>query len=219
MTISVIIPALDEASQIGAAVGSARGAGVEVLVVDGGSADRTDAAAREAGACVIQCPPGRAVQMNHGVAHSRGDVLLFLHADTTLPPGYAAMVERTLAPPGVVAGAFALRFDRDSRALRLVAWGANLRSRWRQLPYGDQALFMRRETFERVDGYRPLPVMEDYDMVRRLRRLGRVALAPAAVCTSSRGCETRSPWSAVARHQLMIGAYHLGLDPRRFAPG
>lgn len=216
--LSVIVPALNEEDCLSGTLARAgSGAAGEVLVVDGGSADATVAIARDAGARCLRSPAGRAVQMNAGAAAARGDILLFLHADTVLPADYRRQVESTLQAPGVVGGAFRLAFDDPRLSLRLVAAGANLRSKLAQLPYGDQAIFVRRETFEDLGGFRDLPVMEDYDFVRRLRLRGRIALAPAYVRTSARRWLKHGIWRTTLNHQRMLLGWRLGVSPERLA--
>lgn len=216
--VSVIVPARNEAGGISATLDRVvNNAGSEVLVVDGGSEDNTVDIARKAGARCLRSAPGRAAQMNAGAVEARGDILLFLHADTLLPPDYRDHVESALAGEGVIAGAFRLAFDDPRLSLRLIASGANLRSRYRQLPYGDQALFLRRETFECLGGFRELPVMEDYDFVRRLRRRGRVALTPAHVKTSARRWLAHGIWRTTLTHQCMVLGWRLGVSPERLA--
>ncbi len=180
--LSVIIPTLNEASHLPMTLASAcHESDVEVLVVDGESTDETvEVAHKWAGVQIIRSKRGRAKQMNTGAKAARGEVLLFLHGDTRLPVDYPRAVESILNQPKVVAGAFRLSFDPDSPALRLIAFGANVRSRMRRLPYGDQAIFIRKDSFERLGGFRPLPVMEDYEMIRRLRQIGRIAVAESS---------------------------------------
>ena len=216
--LSVIVPTLDEERCLAhtlAEIGNS--SGEEILVVDGGSADATVSLAREAGARCLQSPAGRAAQMNAGAAAARGEILLFLHADTLLPSDYRHHVEAVLRRPGVVAGAFRLAFDDPRRSLRLIAAGANVRSKILQQPYGDQALFLRRETFETLGGFRELPVMEDYDFVRRLRARGRIAIAPAHVTTSSRRWLRHGVWRTTLTHQRMLLGRHLGVSFERLA--
>jgi rSAM/selenodomain-associated transferase 2 len=153
--------------------------------------------------------------MNAGAATARGEVILFLHADTRLPFDYLQQIESLLALPNVVAGAFRLAFDDSRFSLRAIETAANWRSVYRQLPYGDQALFLARQRFEELGGFRDLPVMEDYDFVYRLRRRGRIAIATSPVITSARRWLTHGIWRTTLRHQRMILAWHLGLSPHR----
>ncbi|KAA8496212.1 Poly-beta-1,6-N-acetyl-D-glucosamine synthase [Porphyridium purpureum] len=196
MKTCVIIPALNEEQNVARAVHSARaasGTDVRVIVVDGGSSDKTRRAARRAGAhAVLSCTErGRGVQMNFG-ANSRhakdAQALVFLHADAVLPANYTASVKRLLfeeSPPAVL-GAFRLRIAGALRGVRLVAWGANIRSRLLGLPYGDQALFLRRETFDAVGGYPKLPLLEDVRLVQACQKLGAIRIAPQDVAVSDR---------------------------------
>jgi rSAM/selenodomain-associated transferase 2 len=216
--LTIIIPARDEADRLGAVLTRlASTPELQVVVVDGQSVDRTSEIARDAGAVVIPSPPGRGRQMNAGAEVADGEVLLFLHADTLLPDDFTEHVHMVLARPGVVAGAFELRIDAPHRSLRVVERLVRWRSRRRQMPYGDQAIFMRAETFREVGGFPPLPVMEDYEMMRRLRRLGRIGMAPAAVLTSARRWLACGIWRTTLQNQLCVVAYHLGVPPERIA--
>jgi len=206
--LSVIIPTLNEASSIAGAIRSARQCpGVQIIVADGGSADATLQLARDHGAKIVQGQPGRGRQLAAGAEQATGDVLLFLHADTRLPFGYAGEIRRTLSKPNAVAGAFSMAFDQVSTPLRLVEWGADLRSSWRQLPYGDQAIFLRRSTYQHLGGFRPLDAMEDFDLVWRLRRLGTVHVSRLPAVTSARKYTTHGPWRTVLLHQWMIWSW------------
>ena len=218
MNVSVIIPTLDEHAVIGTAIGRAHGGGAsEVIVVDGGSVDGTADTAARHGARVVETEPGRGRQMNAGAAVATGDVLLFLHADTILPSAYAGYVARVLARPGVVAGAFELRIDASHRALRLVEASANRRSRWFGMPYGDQAIFLSAATFRQIGGYREADAMEDFAMIRRLRRLGRVSIAPAHVTTSARRWLAGGVWRTTLLNQVCVAAWIAGVSGSRIA--
>ena len=223
----MVIPALEEAERIGDAIASARratvGAGgsgrldLEVVVVDGGSRDDTAARAQAAGARVELSPPGRARQLEVGWRATRGDVVLFLHADTRLPAGWDAAVRRALADPRVAGGAFALRFDRRGPALRIIEWGARLRVALTGLAYGDQALFTRRAVLEVIGGIAPVPICEDLDLVRALRRRGRLARLTLAVTTSARGYQRRGVARTWWRNAVTLLAWRLGADRGRLA--
>ena len=218
MNVSVIIPTLDEHAAIGIVIDRARGGGAsEVIVVDGGSVDGTAHAAEKHGARVIESPPGRGLQMNAGAAVATGDVLLFLHGDTALPAAYAGHVARVLARPGVVAGAFELRIDAPHRALRLIEASVNRRSRWFGMPYGDQAIFLPTTTFRQIGGYLEAEAMEDFAMIRRLRRLGRVSIAPAHVTTSARRWLACGVWRTTLLNQVCVAAWIAGVSGRRIA--
>ena len=162
---------------------------------------------------MLQTPPGRGMQMNCGAALATGDVLLFLHADTRLPSKWRASVTRW-KESGRAGGAFSLEYDEKSRAMCWVAWGANIRSRWLQLPYGDQSLFVRREMFGELEGFRDLVVMEDLDFVRRLRKRGRWWIADAAVTTSARRYLDAGVVRTVCRHQWWLATSRWRCVPR-----
>ena len=216
--ISVIVPALNEADCIAASLESAQaGANVELIVVDGGSDDETRDIARARGAWVIESRQGRGCQMNAGAAEATGDVLLFLHADTCLPPGFDLHVREALASRWVVGGAFEVSIDGPTTALRLVQWGMNWRSRYARLPYGDQGIFVRADVFRKMGGFPDIAIMEDYELVRRLRRRGHFALVPARVTTSGRRWRTLGAWRATLLNQAVIAGYHLGVDPSHIA--
>ncbi len=210
---SIIVPAYNEVAFIERTLESiGRHDDTEVIVADGGSSDKTVALARRWGARVVETPRGRGMQMNCGAALATGDVLLFLHADTRLPREWRASVVRWRAS-GWAGGAFSLEYEEKSRAMRWVAWGANLRSRWLQLPYGDQCLFMRRETFGELEGFRDLVMMEDLDFVRRFRRHGSWWIADAAVTTSARRYLERGVVQTVCHHQWLLAT-----SRRRWVP-
>ncbi len=217
MTLSVVIPALDEGGRIEAALESASAPGVELVVVDGGSRDDTMARAKALGARVVSSLPGRARQLAAGAREAQGDVLLFLHADTRLPVGYDAAVTQALGDPTVAGGAFRFRFDRSSPALRIVEWGARLRGAWLRLPYGDQAIFVRRRVLEAMGGVPEVPIFEDLDLVRGIRRAGRLALLSACATTSARRYEANG--SAPDDAPELGGRGGLGGGPRPGAGG
>jgi rSAM/selenodomain-associated transferase 2 len=184
--VSVIIAALNEEARIGAAVDSAFAAGAaEVLVADAASDDRTAAIASARGARVLACERMRAKQLNRGAAAAAHDLLLFLHADTTLPSGAIDAVCAAL-DGGADFGGFRIAFEERVLKLRLAAVLINVRTAFTRCPWGDQAQFIRRETFEREGRYREIPLMEDYDLAVRMKRRGRTAIVPLTVTTSGR---------------------------------
>ncbi len=214
--LSVIIPTFNEERTIGHTLeGVCRGGVWEVIVVDGGSTDRTREIACAQGVTVIESSPGRARQLSAGASAATGDTLLFLHADTSLPSGFDENVFLTLSRPGVCAGAFRLRIDSQRRAYRLIERLVNFRSHVRQMPYGDQAIFVSAEAFREVGGFPDVPIMEDYALMRRLRRLGRIRIAPAVVVTSARRWIEYGVWRTTLRNQICIAAYRLGVSPSR----
>lgn len=216
--VSVIVPARNEETSLGPAlVAAAGGAPHEIIVVDGGSTDRTAEVARAHDAILVSAPAGRARQMNHGAAVATGEFLLFLHADTVLPPNYLTALRATLAQPGVVGGAFRFSISGEFSGRRLIECGTNFRARHRQLPYGDQGLFVSRTVFERVCGFPDQPLMEDYAFVRRLQRLGTIAIAPAGAVTAGRRWQRRGAIRTTLLNQLIICGYRLGVSPVRLA--
>jgi rSAM/selenodomain-associated transferase 2/rSAM/selenodomain-associated transferase 1 len=216
--LSIIIPTLNEAANIKATLRAAiEGDPYEVLVVDGGSSDDTARLAREAGAVVISSSPGRSQQMNAGAARALGATLLFLHADTILSPGYAAAVVAALREAGVIAGAFRFQIDQSVKGKSLLEWSTNLRSRWLQMPYGDQGLFLKRSTFEQLGGFAEMPIMEDYEFVRRIRRLGRIITLPLPARTSGRRWQRLGIIRTTLINVLMIVGYHTKIPPARLA--
>jgi rSAM/selenodomain-associated transferase 2 len=215
--LTVVIPALDEADQITGAIASARSAGIEIIVVDGGSRDGTPQRAAAAGARVIASAPGRARQLAAGAGIAKGDTILFLHADTRLPPGWEQGVRTALADPRVVGGAFRLRFEPRTPALRLIEWGTRIRVALLRLPYGDQALFARRRTLEALGGVPQAPIMEDLDLVRALKRHGRIACLPIPATTSARRYQAAGALRTLLRNAVAAGGWWLGLPRERLA--
>lgn len=216
--VAVIIPALNEGENITATIASAQKGGPrEIIVVDGGSSDDTAQRAQETGATVIRSGSGRARQMNAGAARATGNVLLFLHADTLLPGGYIKAASDALRQPKIVAGAFRFAIDGVFPGKRLIEWGTNLRSRLLQMPYGDQALFLRQSLFEELGGFADLPIMEDYELVSRLRQRGRVATVRREAITSGRRWRQAGLWRTTLTHQRVLVGYHLGWPVGRLA--
>ncbi len=215
-TISIIIPTLNEAENIKTALASTQPSNhVEVIVVDGGSEDETVQIAESLDIKVISSAPGRAKQMNAGAGVASGEILLFLHADTRLPLGFDVMVREALTQPGVVAGAFCLRIGAEQPSLRLVEWGVNVRSRFLQMPYGDQAIFLTRKIFNHVGDFPELPIMEDFELIRRLKKVGKITLISVSVITSARRWLKKGIWQTTLINQIVIIAYFLGIPPQQ----
>jgi uncharacterized protein len=213
---------------------------VEILIVDGGSQDHTVELAKHELAkhelakhelakhevlqqsdpapihipidiTVIESSPGRAKQMNAGAQMARGEILLFLHADTQLPDDFWQQIETTLATENVIAGAFELTIIGESLGLRWVERGVRWRSHLLQLPYGDQAIFLRSAVFWQLGGFAEMPIMEDFELIQRLKKQGRVAIAPAAVQTSARRWQKLGIFKTTVINQVMIVGYRLGI--------
>ncbi len=215
--ISIVIPALNEEDAIGQALESTQGAkGVlERIVVDGGSRDGTVKEALDHGARVIESVAGRSRQMNEGAWRAQGNILLFLHADTRLPSGYENHVHRILSRSGTAAGAFRLSIDDSFAGLRWIEKLAHFRSVRMAMPYGDQAIFLAKETFFRVGGFPEMPIMEDFELMRRLGRQGRIEIAPAPVLTSARRYREVGFFGTTLINQAIILAYLCGISPER----
>jgi rSAM/selenodomain-associated transferase 2 len=232
--LTVIIPVIDEQDWLAHALLAieADPRGVEVVVVDGGSRDRTlrlvaelapALGARGVAVRSQAAARGRGLQMNAGAAAARGGAFLFLHADTLLPPGAAGAVLDALQQPGVIGGGFRHRFTEPGVGLRLISAGSNLRSRLWGTLYGDQALFVCREAFAALGGFRPLPIFEDADLCGRLRARGRLVVLPLAVRTSARRFLRGGVARTLVEMMRMKLAYSRGDDPvalaRRYGNG
>ena len=218
--LSVVIPALNEAAGMSATLQAlaplvARGA--QLLVADGGSVDGTAALAQAGGAQVVQAPRGRALQMNAGAQQATGDMLLFLHADTRLPPDADGLIAQALANGPQVWGRFDVCIEGQPRMLRVIAAFMNWRSRWTGIATGDQALFMTRAAFDAVGGFPAQPLMEDIEMSARLLKLSRPACLRARVITSGRRWETQGVWRTVLLMWRLRLAYWRGAAPERLA--
>lgn len=223
--ISIIIPTLNEGETIEATlkgikeqkIQNKQASAVEIIVVDGGSRDRTrEIAGRYARVFMPSNPSkmGRAVQMNTGVWHAAGEILLFLHADTILPQGALEKIIEALNRPGVVAGSFSLRFDHPHPFLRFLSFFT--RFSWWWARYGDQGLFLHKKTFEALGGYKEIPIMEDVDMIRRLkRRGGRLYIIKDPVTTSARRYRSKGVFRQHLLNCFLLGAYMSGVSPER----
>lgn len=216
--ISIVIPALNDVDYLPRTLASLQDRpDTEIIVVDGGSHDQTPTIARQAGCRLLRAPANRALQMNAGARAARGKTLLFLHADTLLPEAYNSAIQSTLSQPGVVAGAFRLRIDAPNRLLRLVERAIDFRARLLQMPYGDQAIFVNREVFQRVGQFLECPIMEDFELIRRLRRFGSIRISPLSVITSGRRWMRLGVWRTTWINQKIILGYYLGVSPERLA--
>jgi len=215
---SVIVPALNESAQIVPTISHlCRNPSVEVIVVDGRSIDGTPAIAQACGARVLEARPPRSLQMNAGAALAGAAILIFLHADTRLPEGFENQVRQTLARPGVAAGAFRFKIDGNQKGFGTIERVANWRSRFLQMPYGDQALFLRRDTFWELGAFPPLPIMEDFEFIRRLKRTGCIAMAPGHIRTSPRRWLHVGVAKTWLINQAIIAAYFMGVPTERLA--
>lgn len=217
--LSVIVPMLNEERAIARTLEAlAAGApGAEIIVVDGGSADRSVEEAGPRCTMLLNAPRGRARQMNAGAAAAHGDALAFVHADTIVPASFAHDIAGALADEAVVGGRFDVRLDDPAPLLRLVGWLISARSRLSRTGTGDQALFARGEAFQRLGGYREIELCEDLDFARRLKRAGRIACLRACVVTSARRWRRGGVTRTVVRMWLIRAAFLMGVSPARLA--
>ncbi|EFL49277.1 glycosyl transferase family 2 [Solidesulfovibrio fructosivorans JJ]] len=218
---SVVTPVLGEARRINALVDHVRtvgyGLSVEIIMVDGDPAGSTLTALDREGVLALTAPRGRARQLNAGAGAASGEHLLFLHADTRLPARAFEDAAKAL-DAGAALGAFSLAIRSKNPWLRLVAAGATLRSKWFDLPYGDQAQFLRRDLFFALGGFPDIPIMEDVALVRAVRRAGgKIAVLPSRASTSARRWEAEGTFRTTARNLALLTLYSLGVPPGRFA--
>jgi rSAM/selenodomain-associated transferase 2 len=229
MTITVVIPTLNEERMLPFILRHVAGLGFdEIVVVDGGSTDlsrkvvedfmcdeRTSVSVDRTALVLVTAPPGRGSQMNAGAAASHSDVLLFLHADTSLPVDARVAIEQALRDSGCLAGRFDVRFDTDTLLSRLIGRLMNWRSRWTGIATGDQAVFVRRTVFERLGGFADIPIMEDIDFSRRLKRLGRIAALNRSVVTSYRRWTSGGAVRTIMLMWALRFLYWAGISPHR----
>jgi rSAM/selenodomain-associated transferase 2 len=216
--LSIVIPTLDEAENLTAVLQNAAATcpGVELIVVDGGSRDGSPKIAeRHPGVRLLRSARGRAVQMNTGAAIAEGDVLLFLHADTRLPSGAGSAILAAMGDPGVVGGRFDVRLDTSRLLLRAVAVFMNLRSRLTGIATGDQAIFVRRSIFTALGGFPDIPLMEDVEFSRRLKRAGRLAHLRLLATASARKWEREGALRTILLMWSLRLFYWLGVSPVR----
>ncbi len=218
-SISIIIPVFNEATIITDYLAQLSSADVlEILIIDGGSRDETVSLAQAFAVKVLASPQtGRAQQMNYGASLAQGDILFFLHLDSQLPPNFAQDIRKTLAIPGVVAGAFRFAVDQPGWLFRGLEKIVNWRSQVLGLPYGDQGLFVPRATFWQLGGFADLPIMEDYEWVERVKQKGKLALAASAMVTSGRRWQRLGLVKTTLINQIMLMGYHGGIAPDRLA--
>lgn len=187
---------------------------VEVIVSDGGSTDMTVEVARRY-ARVVTSGRGRGIQMNAGAAGAFGNILLFLHADTILPEHWKASLLSAMSDENVVGGAFSLSIASNKLSHKIIAAVANLRTRIIRIPYGDQGIFVKRSVFEKIGGFKDIPIMEDVDLMRRLKKVGTVVMLKDKVATSARRWDKEGAVYATLRNWLLITLYYIGVAPER----
>ncbi len=215
MPLAIVIPVLDEADTLASrllALAPLRNRGARVVVVDGGSTDATFAIAQAHADKALIAPRGRAAQMNAGAAACGDDILLFLHADTVLPEQADKLIFEALEGASAW-GRFDVRIDNPRPVFRVIESIMNFRSRWSGIATGDQAVFVRRDAFERVGGFPDIPLMEDIALSRALKRIGQPACLRTRVTTSARRWEKHGVWRTVWLMWRLRAAYFLGADP------
>ena len=224
LSISIIIPVRNEQHRIGSCLdnllGQARNNGggiLEILVVDGGSTDQTINKIIARGITPLTSLPGRGTQQHTGALAATGKTLLFLHCDTVLPKNFPEHIHSTLRNKDVVAGAFRLKINGQGPGLRLIEAGVQLRSIIFSLPYGDQALFMKKETYIAAGGFPLQPIMEDVALVRQLKKRGKVALTSTHATTSARRWQQHGLLKTTLINQLMLIGRALGITPQKLA--
>ena len=214
LRVSVVIPALNEASRLPATLESVSRQtwpAHEVLVIDGGSQDETVALAQGHGVRVLAERPCRGAQLHAGARASTGDALVFLHADTLLPADGLAAVAEALKDPGVAGGKFRIRFSHDCTVLRAVSWVS--RNPWAWLSYGDAAFFARKRAYREAGGFEPVPLFEDSRFFARLKRTGRIRVLEQSVLTDARAFVARGPARGLALNGALALAHALGVSP------
>ncbi|MDQ5911333.1 MAG: hypothetical protein QG599_3430 [Pseudomonadota bacterium] len=218
--LSIIVPVLNEETQIVAALTALqplRGLHCELIVVDGGSRDRTIALAEPLADRVVLSPPGRAAQMNAGARQAHGTIFWFLHADSRLPPEATTLISAALSDPGQLWGRFDVRLSGRHPLLRVVETLMNVRSRLTGIATGDQGMFVRREVFEAVGGYPPIALMEDIALSRLLKQRRRPVCLSQPLITSSRRWERDGVMRTILLMWRLRLAYFFGADPDRLA--
>jgi rSAM/selenodomain-associated transferase 2 len=220
MKISVIIPVLHEREKINEILDSIKSVAADVpyetIVVDGDSSGGTIAHISDSSVITLTAQRGRALQMNTGAARACGDILLFLHADTLLPPKAFPKIIAALSDSSFIGGAFDLKIQNQRWIFRVIGLAASWKHRLTRVPYGDQAIFMLRRYFENIGGYAEIPLMEDLELMRRVKRQGgRIIILPEAVTTSSRKWETDGVFYTIVRNWIIQALYLFGMPARR----
>lgn len=215
-TISIIIPVLNEQENIAALADNLRSGNCEIIVVDGGSTDRTAELIQQyPHLTLVSSKPGRAIQLNRGAQQATGEILLFLHADTRLPRNFAEAIVALIHLPNTSAGAFKLSIENPTPAMRFICWCSNLRSRLWQLPYGDQAIFALKHNFFTLGMYPETPIMEDYLFIQKAKKSGKVRILPQSVRTSGRRWRRLGVLRTTLINQLVILGHYFNVPTEK----
>ena len=220
--ISIIIPVFNESHIISESIRHIQHIGFgeadELIVVDGNPEANTIASISERWVRKASSPKGRGIQMNYGAKMARGDILLFLHADTYLVSNALSLIEQALNHPGIIGGAFDLGIQSDRMIYRVIEKAASLRSRITRIPYGDQAIFIEKSFFTTIGGYRDIPIMEDVELMKRVKSFGgKIRIIRSPVMTSPRRWEAEGVVFGTLRNWMLISLYSFGVDPKKLA--
>jgi rSAM/selenodomain-associated transferase 2 len=221
-TISVILPVWNEASVINHTIANILSLGhskdMEIIVVDGSAEGETIRAVQNQEVKKVVSKKGRSRQMNTGASLACGGILLFLHADTFLPKNALQAISSAMQGREFVGGAFDLGIDSPRRIFRLIETAASLRSRITRMPYGDQGIFIRKDYFHAIGGFKEIPLMEDVDLMRRIKKAGdKICILPLRVKTSPRRWEKEGVGRCTLRNWVLITLYCLGFSPEKLA--
>ena len=217
LKISIIIPVYNEAETINSCIANVKktcGENYEIIIVDGSDDGSTLSAVDDDAVMLLASPPGRAVQMNYGAQKAVGDILIFLHADTTLPPAAGKIVRETLRAPCATAGAFKLGFDTPLRSMKWISFLADMRCRLERVPYGDQAIFVYKSTFEKLGGFPEIQLMEDVEFFRNIKRKRlEIVILKESITTSSRRYIADGPLRCALRNTFLRILHLCGVNP------
>jgi len=219
---SIIVPVLNEQGQINSFIDKIKdqnfGDYFEIIIVDGDPQGGTINTIRDNSIICITSPKGRGRQMNAGAAAACGEILIFLHADTTLPDDALGKISRALQNRDYVGGAFDLKIDSDILFLKYISTRASLRSRRNRIPYGDQAIFIRKKYFDQIGGYKEIPLMEDIDLMHRIKKDGeKIVILPDKVTTSARRWENEGALYTTMRNLILVRLFYMGVSPHKLA--
>lgn len=219
INLSVIIPVINEEKNLIKILANLeKNPSIEFIFVDGGSQDNTVKLIKQTNFKVILSPIlRRSYQMNLGAENAKGKILLFLHGDTLLPKNYDQIINKTINQKDFILGAFALNIDSKKAIFRLLEIMVNARSNYLSLPYGDQGIFIKKEVFEQLGKYKDIPVMEDFELVKKAQKQGKIYIAKSAVMTSSRRWDKLGIIKTTLINQLVILGYYLKISPKKLA--